>query len=395
MKERFFFFFLIALLIALLIAGCAVKDENLPDAVSAATKRKGPPARVLLQRIMPGAAADGVVKIAVLVNQNAGDNTRQFIDGCVSEGRALGFTVDAFVSGGDEARCRELAAGIARADYDGLIFAYGDVDFSYDILKPAADAGIQIVTFEALPFRDGRSIDGLIATFQDDYSLARLSLETLAAAGRSPANVIRIACDSEVTFLDRRAWEFDEFVKEGKIVPAARISLRGLENPRAAAREALAAILPRLPVGTVDALWAPWDEFAVGCAEALASAGRHDIKIFSIGISRETIRQMQRYSDFWLANTAIDPQLTGTVIMRMLAAKFAGEEIENTFSFEPQLVKAEDLNPTVNMANISVIIPDWGDGQGLFDRYSWMDELKEAEKKYLRIPPVVVPETSQ
>jgi simple sugar transport system substrate-binding protein len=383
-------FFLIVIFISGLAFSACTKGGK-PEAVSGATARKGPSARVLLKEIMPDAAADGVVKIAVLVNLMAGENSRQFIDGCVSEGRALDFTVDAFVSGADEKRCKEIAEGIALADYDGLIFAYGDVDFSYDILKPIADKGIPIVTFEALPYRDGKSIKGLFTTFQDDYSLARLSIETLlsltANQESKKARIIRVGCEPGITFLDRRAWAFGEFVSEGKIEEAALVILDSLDNPHGAAWEALAAILPRFPPGTVDGLWVPWDEFAGGCAEALASAGREDIKLTSIGISNDDIHRMLRHPDIWLASAAIDPKLAGTVNTRVLAAMLAGEDVGSTFSFIPQLVKTADLNIGVNLGNMSVIVPGWGEGDGLFDNFQWMIDLKDAGEKYLRIQP--------
>jgi len=388
-------FFLAVVISALLFGACAREGGGRADSVSGATARRGPPAPVLLEQFMPEAMADGMVKIAVLVNLKEGDNSRQFIEGCVAEGRSMGFTVDAFVSGADEKRCRELAAGIAGADYDGLIFSHGDVGFSYDILKPAADKGMRVVTFEALPYRDGKSINGLIATFQDDYRLARLSLETLVSytqggEGR-PARVIRVACDPGITFLDRRVWEFDRLKDEGKIAEAALVRLGNLDNPRSAAWEALAAVLPRFPQGSVDAVWVPWDEFAEGCAEALASAGRRDIKLFSIGVSNDDIRLMQRHAEIWIANTAVDPKLAGTVNMRVLAARLAGETLSDTFSFDPQLVSAKDLNRAVNMANIAALVPDWGDGTGLFDHYQWMAALKAAEGKYFRIAPPGAP----
>ena len=384
-------FSILLLFIAVLFGSCAKSDETDIDSVSAATERKGPPARVLLRHFMPEAMADDVVKIAVLVNQKAGDNARQFIEGCVTEGRSMGFTVDAFVSGGDEARCREIAAGIAGADYDGVIFAYGDVGFSYDILRPMADKGVRIVTFEALPYRDGKSIGGLVTTFQDDYRLARLSLEALISSSlggdRRPARVIRVGCEPGITFLDRRAWEFALMVNEGRIEEAAVVTLNGLENPQAAAWDAIAAILPRFPRWSVDALWVPWDEFAGGCAEALAAAGRHDIKLVSVGISNEDIRLMHRHRDIWIASVTVDLRLAGTVNMRIISALLAGETLSDTFSFDPQLVRTEDLGNTVNIANLSVMVPDWGDGSGLFDHYDWMDKLKTAEGKYFRIPP--------
>jgi simple sugar transport system substrate-binding protein len=395
-------FFLAVIVPVLLLGGCTQEGAKQADSVSGATARRGPPAPVFLERFMPQAMADGMVKIAVLVNMEEGDSSRQFIEGCVSEGRALSFTVDTFVSGADEKRCREIAAGIAQADYDGLIFSNGFAsgkfdganggvaDFSYDILRPVAEKGIHIVTFEALPYRDGKSIKGLIATFQDDYRLARLSLETLLAYNNSegrPARVIRAGGEPGITFLDRRAWEFEQMVSAGKIEETALIKIDNLKNPHSAAWEGLAALLPRFPPGSVDAVWVPWDEFAAGCAEALASAGRHDIKLVSIGISDDDIRLMQRHADIWLASAAVDPKLAGTVNMRLLAASLAGEDISASFSFDPQLVKTAELNPAVNMANISALMPGWGDGQGLFDHYQWMDELKAAGVKYLRIPP--------
>jgi simple sugar transport system substrate-binding protein len=399
--------FLVLLFSVFALFACTQKGKTEVDSVSGATAKKGPPVPALLERFMPAAMKDGMVKIAVLVNLSQGDISQQFIEGCVSEGRAMGFSVDAFISGGDEGRCREIAAGIAdgRSAYDGFIFSNGFdsarfdgghngvADFSYEMLKPIADNGTQIVTFEALPYHDGKSIKGLITTFQDDYRLARLSLETLLSFvgdGNTPARIIRVGCDPGITFLDRRAWEFGQMVRKGAIQEAAFVKLDSLENPHGAAWEALAAVLPRFPPGSVDALWVPWDEFAGGCAEALASAGRQDIKMVSIGISNYDIRLLQRHSAIWLANTAVDPKLAGTVNMRLLAARLAGEILLDSFSFDSQLVRTTDLNHAVNMANIATLVPGWGEGKGLFDHYQWMDELKDSEIKHLRIDPAKV-----
>jgi len=385
-------FFLALIAYTLVLAACA--RDSKPDAITAATARKGQTARSLLKNIMPDAAEDGVVKIAVLVNLAEGDNSRQFIEGCVSEGRSLDFTVDSFVSGADEKNCRKIAEGIASADYDGLIFAYGGayggVDFSYDILNPVAVKGIPIVTFEALPYRDGKPIKGLITTFQDDYSLARLSIETLLSLTDSldkKARIIRVGSEPGITSMDRRALVFEEFVKNGKIEETALVKPDNTDNPHGMAWKALAEILPRFPPGTVDGLWVPWDEFAGGCTEALVSAGRTDIKLTSVGISNEDIHRMLRRPDIWLASSAVDPKLAGTVNMRILAARLAGEAVAETFSFNPRIVKTADLNIGVNLGNISVILPGWGNDEGLFDNYKWMIDLKAAGEKYLRIPP--------
>jgi len=345
---------------------------------------------------MPKAMADGIVKIALLANEKDGINTWQFIEAAVAEGRAMGFTVDAFAMDAEADRegFMRLAAGIAGADYDGVIFVNGalGMGYAYDALRPIADAGARIVAFEALPVRDGRVIPGLVAAFQNDYGLARLSLEALVShfggQGRGGApRVFRIAGEAGIAFLDRHEWEFSEFARMGKIEEAGSVRLRGLEGPRAAAWEAISAALPHIPPGSVDALWVPWSEFAIGAAEALFHAGRSDIKVFSTGISNESLRIMQRHRGIWIASTAADHKLAGAVTMRMLAALLAGEVLDEAFFFRPQLVMTADLNRAVNAANLSMMLPSWEDGAGLFDGFGWMAELRAAESRFLRISP--------
>ncbi|MDR0456646.1 MAG: substrate-binding domain-containing protein [Treponema sp.] len=395
---------LLAMMLPLVCGNCARGRENRADSVSAATAKgpaTRPPARVLREQYMPAAMADGIVKIAVLVNLPAGDQSRQFLEGCVNEGRSMGFTVDTFISGADKdrgiSRCGEIVAGIARADYDGLIFAYGEADGEaaddpfIDMFKPVAQKGIKIVTFETFSPQISRLFDGLITTFQNDAGLARMSLEVLLSYTRGNANrpvrVIRIGGNPGIPSLDRRTQIFDEYVRMGALVEAAYINLGAMENPDHTAWEGLADVLPRFPPGSVDALWTPHDKIAEGCVQALASMGRQDIKLVSIGISNDDIRMMQSRRETWLANVAVDPKLAGTVNMRILTAALAGETLPDTVLFTPQLLKAADLNHAVNIVNISAMVPSWGDAWGLFDHYPWMNELKKAEEKYLRILP--------
>jgi simple sugar transport system substrate-binding protein len=399
--------FLMVIFSVLLCGNCTHEGKAQSDLVSGVAARKGRETRILREQYMPAAMADGMVKIAVLVNLQAGDQSRQFLEGCVYEGRSMGFIVDTFVSGAEKNRCRELAAGIARADYDGFIFAYGETGgevfddndkFFFDMFKPIDEKGLKIVTFETFLPQNSGTFNGLIATFQNDAGLARLSLDILLSSARSvagfPVRIIRIGCDPGIPFLDRRVRIFDEYVRKGAIAEAAYVNVGGMENPEHAAWEGLAAVLPRFPPGSVEAVWSPYDKFAEGCIQALASIDRQDIKLVSIGISNDDIRAMQRYSETWLANVAVDPKLAGTVNMRIMAAALAGETLPDAVSFTPQLLKAADLNYAVNIVNISVMVPAWGDSWGLFDHYSWMNDLKKAEEKYLRIPPATATVTT-
>ncbi|GHV95696.1 sugar ABC transporter substrate-binding protein [Spirochaetia bacterium] len=342
---------------------------------------------------MPAAMADGIVKIAIVRNLAVSDHTRQFLEGCIAEGRSLGFTVDTFIIEDDNSRCRELIGKITAADYDGLIISHGDAGFPYDSLKRAAEKGIKIVTFDALPFVDGDSgsgiINGITSTAQDDARLAEITLEEIISlAGKErPARVIRVWFGPGIPPLDQRQTVYDRFVSQGKIQELALVSPRGFAFSRNGTRETLAAVLPLFPEGTVDAIWAPYDEFARGCVDALKEAGRRDIKIVSIDISNDDIRMMLDNAGIWVAAAAVDPGLIGIVDMRILAARLAGEATPDAYTFGARIVRTASLNNSVTMANIGLTESDWVREQGLFDNYQWMTELKTAGKKHLRLSP--------
>jgi simple sugar transport system substrate-binding protein len=341
---------------------------------------------------MGDAMADGVVKIAIVRSLAVGDHTRQFLDACVSEGRSMGFMVDTFIVEGDE-YCRELITRISEADYDGLILSHGSADFTYPALKPVLDRGIKVVTFDALPYENGDPNNGILpgvtSTSQDDRKLARLSLEALIShSGERPAKVIRAWAGPGIPPLDERLLVYDEFVREGKIEELALITPKDFAFSRIGIRDALAVILPHFPEGTVDAVWAPYDEFAKGALDALNEAGRGDIKLISIDISNDDIKLMMAYPSVWVCTAAVDPGLIGTVNMRLLAAKLAGEIVPDTYIFDAQIVETSSLNHAINMANMALMIPGWGQAENLFDNYPWMAELKTAETRYLRLPPL-------
>ena len=357
-----------------------------------------PPVRKLLEQYMPEQMADGMVKVAIVRNLALGDHTRQFLEGCLSEGRAMGFTVDTFITGGDNDRCRELILRIADADYDGLILSHGDAGFTYNALKPAVDRHIKVVTFDALPYKngdpDGEILPGVTSTAQDDVNLARLSLEmilsqfaeTAGGTPQRPVRVIRVWAGPGISPLDRRQVIYDEFVRDGRIEEAAWVAPRDFAFARSGVRESLSSLLPELPEGSVDAIWASYDEFAKGCIDALEEAGRTDIKMVSIDISSDDIKLMLEHAEVWNATVAVDPRLIGIVNMRLLAAKFAGETTPERYTFEVQAVETPALNHRINMANIAAVVQDWGREQGIFDGYPWMTELKTSVRTFIRLP---------
>lgn len=306
---------------------------------------------------------EGAVRIAVVRNMPSDDHTKQFLDGCTTEGAALGYQVDTFISNGDDAKMQELVAAAIQNGYDGIIISHGKADYSYDMLKPAADKGIPMVLFDTVAEKDGEALPGVTSTSQDDEALATLSLDALIAKAQAenrPARVIKVWYGPGLPPLDRRDVVYHSYEQQGLIETVEIVGPSNLENVQNDVASATAAVLAKYQPGQVDGVWGSWDELAKGALTALTDAGRTDVELVSIDISNQDINLMRGNPQVWTATAAVDPKLIGTVDMRLLAMKLHGDETPDTYSFNAQLIETSELPEGAGMATLKNLIPNWG-----------------------------------
>ncbi|MFZ5988524.1 MAG: sugar ABC transporter substrate-binding protein [Bacillota bacterium] len=319
----------------------------------------------------------GGVKIAVIRNLPSDDHTKQFLDGARSEGESFGFKVDTFIADNDDAKFQELVAQAIQKDYDGLIISHGKKDYSYDMLKPAVDKGMKVVTFDTVIEKDGNNIPDITTTFQDDFKLAELSLNEIAALSKdgNPVKVIKLWFGPGVPPLDRRESIYKKFEEENKIKTLEVIGPSNFQDVQGDIATKVSAVLAKYPAGTVDAIWGSWDEMAKGAYKAMVDNKRMDIKLISIDISNQDMNLMREQGSTWLSTAAVDPRLIGLVNMRLLAKKLAGEEVPANYDLEAKLIKQEQLKADTNMNNLKDVIDGWGKSDAFNEK--WMDTLRE------------------
>ncbi len=324
----------------------------------------------------------GGKKIAVVRNLQAGDHTQQFLDGCVSEGQSFGFTVDTFVTDGDNARLQEQVAQVIQKDYDGLIVSHGQLEYSYDMLKPARDKGMVVSTFDTLPLKDGKAdgeqLEGVTSTAQDDHKLAELSLGSLVENTQNkPAKILKLWFGPGVPPLDRRQEVYAQYEADGLIQTLELIAPNDMSVALSDTTTKTESILPKYPEGTVDAIWGSYDELAKGALIALNDAGRKDIPMFTIDISNDDIKLMKENPDVWISTAAVDPKLIGIANMRLIALKLAGEETPAEYTLDAQLVKTSQLTDGISMETLATVVDGWGTLDSIADlNRPWMDTLR-------------------
>lgn len=294
-------------------------------------------AAVFSLALLQGCGAKENKSVAVIRNLVQDDHTVQFLEGAVEEGERAGYTVDTFVSGGDDEKTQELLEDAIEKNYAGIILSHGKESYSYELLKKAADKGIQVVTFDTVVNGD---IDGLTQTAQNDRQLAELSLTELAADFEKPAKVVKVWYSGGLLPFDNRNAFYQQMEAEGLIQTVGEIDLSDLGNVQGDVETALDELLQE---GVeMDGVWASWDEMAKGALAALTKAQRTDIKLVSIDISAADRELMEQNSDIWQATAAVDAKMIGEENMKLLINKLKGEQNEPTVLFEGTLYTIQD-----------------------------------------------------
>lgn len=315
---------------------------------------------------------DTAVKIAVIRNLGADEHTAQFLAGATEEGTSLGFTVDTFTTNGDNAKFEDTFNQVLIGGYDGIVVSHGQ-DNAQALIEQAIEAGIPVVGFDT-----AATVDGVTITAQDDKSLAKLSLDALIAAnpGKTP-KIIKMWV-AGFPPMERREVVYQEYIAAGKIEEVVHVGEVGdFTNVAGLNANAIGSLLAKYPVGDIDAVWASWDAFATGAFTALKENNRTEIKIFGIDVSNADLQMMQEENSPWFMTAAADAKLVGSVNMRLLAKKIAGEEVPATVEIPATTIYQEELmaaGGSVTVETLKDVYDTWGKSD-LYNE-TWMDALR-------------------
>ncbi|MFO1445637.1 sugar ABC transporter substrate-binding protein [Bacillus sp. Bva_UNVM-123] len=369
MKKIFKSTLIFVLALSLLLTGCSQKEN-----VEPASKKN-----VSIENV-PDRFKDGKeVKIKVIRKIGGDDHTAQFLAGAKEEGEALGFKVDVFTANGDTAKFHDAIAQSLNENYDGFIISHGDDAATVQDVQKIIDAGKSVVTFDSNG--DIASINGVTLTSQDDEALATLALDQLILDTDGKANIVYLWVDGFPPMVRRNNVYQEKLKSFPEIKEVERFGVAAADTS-VQTQNAVAAMLNKHKKGEIDAIFATWDAFAIGAARAVKEAGRDEIKIYGIDVSNADLQLMQEENSPWKYTAAVDPKLIGSVNMRILAKKIAGEETPATFDLEASIISQEQLqksNSPVNMVNLSELVDGWGVSSAFEEE--WMKTLKDYYKK--------------
>ena len=361
-----------ALALTLLLTGCSSGSSGTSEPA-----KKGNES-VSLDNVPERFASGEGAKVKVIRKIGGDDHTAQFLAGAKAEGEALGFKVDVFTANGDTARFHDAIAQAIQDNYDGLIISHGDDEATVNAVKEAVEKGIKVVTFDSNG--DLANVEGVTLTSQDDEALATLALDQLIEDFNAEANIVYLWVDGFPPMVRRNAVYTDRLGKNPGLNEIERFGVAAADTS-VQTQNAVSAMLNKHPKGSIDAIFATWDAFAIGAARAIKEAGRDEIKIYGIDVSNADLEIMQAEGSPWVYTAAVDPKLIGEVNMRIVAKKIAGEETPQFYDLEASLISQSALQASgepVNMVSLANVVSGWGESNAFEE--DWMTTLKEYYK---------------
>ena len=316
-----------------------------------------------------GAAASGPLagkRIALVMQQNLGTFSAQYINGVKTEAEKFGGQVTVFAADNDLGRMASNLDAAVNQKFDAILIDHGTPAALLKGVQNAVAKNIPVVVFDA-----DVKVPGVTVLQQDDQQMTKATLEKLAKDAGGKANIVKIWVAGYAP-MERRQIAYKEFIAQNPGIKEVAAFGAATQNTALDTQAQMEAILKKYPnKGDITAVWAAWDEFAKGATRAIEQAGRTEIKVYGIDMSDEDLQMIQNPNGPWVASAAVDSKDIGRVQVRYAAQKIHGDKTPDNVVLNPVLVSREQLpKEKVTTDQLSQHVKEWGNStQGLTD---WM-----------------------
>lgn len=278
-----------------------------------------------------GAMADTV---AVITPYLAQPGTQFYVEAFEARAAELGWEVNVIDTAGDVAAVISRIEDQVTAGVDAIVINVDPAQVGAG-LQAAADAGIPVVGMDA-------GNDPLLAAnvTSNGYAMAAETAVYVANRIGGAGNVVMFVFDPFPPVQVRGAIADAVFANHPDITVLDRVTPDVSDGGIADSRAKMEAILAANPEpGSISAVWAAWDQPALGALQAIEAAGRQGEGIVITGIdanpqARDAIAQGGNFE----ASVAQDFAGIGSTTADTVARLLAGEQLVQTVIYVPTVL---------------------------------------------------------
>ncbi|MDK2843094.1 MAG: simple sugar transport system substrate-binding protein [Anaerophaga sp.] len=315
------------------------------------------------------------IKVVHVALGNYGDHWVQLVTGAKEMAKKLGIDLTVLDAQMSNNRQVQMLNNAISMKPDAIFIDHGEGAALTPGIKRAMSMGIPVIIFDVIT-----NADVTCDISQDDYMLAYKSLSKLAEDIGGKGNIVVVTL-SGIAPLERRMRILPlilERFKQIKVIETIAPPFSSAVISDTLTR--MQAVLRAHPEeDAIQAIWAPYDQLAIGALKAVQQDGRK-IPIYSVDVSMYDLKLMAEPGSVWKATAACDPSEIGRVAMRVayLAATGQTEAIPR-YAIIPAALITQEVARSLDLKGgeylTKELVPAWGDS-GL----AWTPQLREMVK---------------
>ncbi|MDJ1009613.1 MAG: substrate-binding domain-containing protein [Paracoccaceae bacterium] len=280
-------------------------------------------------------------EVAVITPYLAQPGTQFYVDGFTARAEELGWTLNVIDTAGDVAAVISRIEDVVTQGVDAVVINVDPAQIGAG-LQTAADAGVPVVGMDA-------GSDPLVAAniTSNGYAMAAETSVYVANRIGGAGNVVMFTFDPFPPVQVRGAIADAVFANFPDIEVIDRITPDVSDGGIADSRAQMEALLAANPEpGSIAAVWAAWDQPALGALQAIEAAGRADEGIVITGIdANPQARDAIAAGGNFEASVAQDFDGIGRTTADTVARILSGKEIVQRVIYVPtKLVTIANVN---------------------------------------------------
>ncbi len=291
-----------------------------------------------LAGVVVGATAAAAQNVTVVTPYLAQPGTQAYLEGFEAEAEKQGWNLNVIDTAGDVAAVISRIEDAANQQVDAIVINVDPAQIAAG-LEVAAQAGIPVIGMDS-------GTDPLLATniTSNGYAMAAETSVYVANRIAGQGKVVMFVFDAFPPVQIRGIVADAVFANFPDIEILDRVTPDVQDGGIADSRAKMEAILAANPEpGSIAAVWAAWDQPALGALQAIEAAGRADEGIVIVGMdANPQARDAIAAGGNFEASMAQDFQAIGAATAEAVARAVAGEDIKESVIYVPTVLVTQD-----------------------------------------------------
>lgn len=327
-----------ALIMGSLLAGCSSDPvETAATAATEATAETSAATETKAEERAQGTSSVAGKNISVMTPYLGSVTTNQMVGYIEENLKGQGANVSIINTDNDFAELASRIEDVVAAQTDAIVLVSADPSQVENQLKEAFDAEIPVFGCDS-GFIDGMQINAT----SDNYQMGELIVRYLFDDLMGGKGTVIALTHRPHPGVVKRCEAFDEIIKEYPDITLITEQHVPAEQPINDAQDIVENLLLANPdKDSVTAIWAAWDEPAIGATKALQEAGRDEVIVTGVDGNEQAVALIEEGTNL---KATVKQNFEGMtdIVCEQMAKYFDGEELEKGDMYAPaSIIKPE------------------------------------------------------